>query len=460
MHRYLKIVVFAIVCTMFCGQSVVAEPQQDVVGFWTFELQPGFNLIAFPVLPDSPTPQEVIGDRLGDVEITTWDGNLGRYRWARYNTETGKWSGDLYLFDRGVAYWINLFNTDVNQRLVVTGRPEQYRKFHWSSLKTGWNFYAPTFGRIQNLEDLPPDRGGDMLIVWNRDLSRFEMALGTSEHRWYANNFDRIDPDRSYVVHLNRNSGGDDNATNYTRPPESNLGKGSHGNMDGQGGSEGQVAYIPPPYPLVVSNRDGLPVCQPSGEACPGGFTVTVVKEVLIPGADGYLVPSPQVVAQRFIHSESSVDGSFCLPLTVGSNGGQVARGDRIYLIAGINGMETRSTSFEVPDGIWLIEDVSFPEPLGTPGESPTAPRSFALGNPYPNPFNDRFQVEFSLPETETLRYALYDINGRTVKSTSSPFSAGTHRLSFSGSDLAAGIYFFEVSYRNERKIAKVAFVK
>jgi len=454
-----KMLLLAVAFLLTASYFVDAEPQRDVVGFWTLELNPGFNLVAFPVLPDLPTPRDVIGSRLGSVEITTWDRGYGSYRWARYNPETGTWLGNLYLLDRGVAYWINLTDTDESQQLVITGRPERYRKFRWSQLKTGWDFYSPTYGKVQNLHDLPPDKHDDLLISWNRQSAQFELAHASAEGEWLAGEFDSIYPDQAYISYLNReDQHGDDTPTSASLPYMEKTAKGSNPGLDIEGNRA--TAYENPPHPLVVSNINGLPVCQTDGEICNGGFTIDVIREEQRPDDDGRMQPDPQIVVQHFIADDESVGGLFYLPLTVGRGEGHVRPGDRIYLIARRNEAETRSTSFEVTEEYWIIRDISFPEPMSIPGETAATPESFALGNPYPNPFNDRFQVDVNVPETSVLRYTLYDITGRVVQTVSSPFSAGTHRLSLSGRDLSNGIYLLEVVYGAQRGLAKVAFVK
>ena len=172
------------VLLLTCSAHVNAETQNDVVGYWTFELNPGFNLVSFPVLPEQTSPQNVIGDMLGNVEITSWDEHLGRHRWARYETQSDQWTGDLYLLDRGVAYWINLTDAVETQHLIVTGHPELYRKFRWSGLRNGWNYYAPTFGRVQSFNDLPPDNSRDLLVSWDNEQSRFNMAEAAHGREW------------------------------------------------------------------------------------------------------------------------------------------------------------------------------------------------------------------------------------------------------------------------------------
>ena len=424
-------------------QGVRAETERDIVGYWAFDLQPGFNFVSFPVLPETPTPRSVNLCSLGAVEITTWDRLLGRHRWARYNPENDRWLGDLYLLDRGVAYWIRLIDSNEPVRFVVTGHPELYRKFSWSRLEGGWNFYAPTFGREQNLADLPPDNSSDLLLTWDSQSSRFLLADVNPDKEWRSNAFNNISPNGAYIVYLHRDG----------------LREGNLPARRDDAGNNDPVAFGKPPRPLVVSNIRGMPVRRADGDVCSGDYNIRVLRENLRIGADGELESLPETVAEYYISAGESAGGFFKLALTIGAENEQLQPRDRIYLVASQNGTETRSNSFEVGDDVWLVQDLSFPEPMSTPGEAPLAV-GFTLGNPYPNPFNDRFQIEFNLPETGMVRYTLYDLNGRTVKTTVQPFSAGTHRLNFSGRELSAGIYLLEVADRTDRKITKVAYVR
>lgn len=456
----MKLLLLSIVFPLVLFRNGDAESRRDVVGYWIMELDQGFNLVSFPVLPDNPSPRYVIGDGLGDVEITAWDAQMGRHRWARFDTETELWSGNLYLLDRGVAYWVNLLDAPEPVRLIVTGHPELYRKFRWSNLRNEWNYYAPTYGRLQSLEDLRPDNGEDLLISWNNELSRFELAEATRGRNWRSNAFDAIDPDRAYIVFLNHR---------VLRPigPKT-LPEYRYDLMWGEG-EYSDVANPPydeisdcetPPHPLVVGNREGLPVCLTNGDICSGGFRIEIVREGLRIGTGNELELDPQVIDHFFIPLDASENGCFRVVLTIGGVADQLLPEDRVYLVAKYNNAETRSTSFEIYDDVWIVDDLSFPEPMTVPGQPVAAPVDFSLGNPFPNPFNDRFQIEFSLPETAQVRYTLYNLRGRSVASVARPFNAGTHRLSFDGQGLSTGIYLLEVAYRQNRKIAKVAFVK
>lgn len=419
--------------------AATAVTQQDVVGFWTFNLEPGFNLVSFPVLPENPTIQNVLSDKIGSAEITSWDNRLGRYRYSKFNSETDRWEGDLYVLNRGIAYWIYNGN-DEPQRLIVSGRPEQYTKFDWSQLDNGWSFYAPTIGKSESLRDHPPANPNDLLITWNSIESRFDLIEATPEG-WAPGYIDEFRADRSYLMYLNARQ-----ARHVGPPTALEVNYRPTDGSDPNGGS-----YREPPRPLVVGNENGLPLCNPDGGVCSGGFSVQVIRES---GDD-----IPQVMMEQVVAPGDADAGKFRMALTIG---GTIQPGDQVYLLVqGAEGAETRSVSFTIPAAERFIRDISFPEPMSKPGDPALTPKQFALSSPYPNPFNDRFQIELQLPDAEAVTYTLYDIQGREALTVGKHLSAGVHRLSISAPDqLSAGIYFLEMKAGANQGVAKVAYIK
>ncbi|MBS1261098.1 MAG: Peptidylarginine deiminase [Calditrichaeota bacterium] len=83
-------------------------------------------------------------------------------------------------------------------------------------------------------------------------------------------------------------------------------------------------------------------------------------------------------------------------------------------------------------------------------GDLPAAgapPAEFALGEPYPNPFNPATSLTVTLPEDAELTVAVYNVSGREVATLADGrYSAGEHRLTLDGSKLASGVYFVRAS--------------
>ncbi len=444
------------VLLLIAGGGLFAVTQEDVVGYWTHEFTPGFNLVSFPVLPNEPTPENVFGDRLGDVEITTWDRYLGGYRWAKYDSETSSWTGDLYLLNRGTAYWINLLNTAESVSFRTAGKPEKYSQLRWENVPNGWSFFAPTYGQDRNLSELPPDHKSDLITSWNSEHGRFELAQAMLEGSWYTAATDKISADQAYLIYLNRRE------IRRAGPPtqrEDRLNR-IEDQMRFSNGRD-DLEFETPPLPLVVGNKEGMPVCLPDGSVCTGGFTVKIIREVLRLEQNGQYEPYAEFMGEYFVPVGNSHEGKFRMTLTVDGQAGDINPGDRVYLeVRNSAGATTRSTSFEVPSDRMIIGDLSFEQPMSAPGVTTLSPTEFALGTPFPNPFNDRFQIDIKVPQTALVSYAIYDIRGRKIEAVERPFSAGTHRLSFEAGKFTAGIYLLEVRTGNSRRIAKVANIK
>lgn len=64
----------------------------------------------------------------------------------------------------------------------------------------------------------------------------------------------------------------------------------------------------------------------------------------------------------------------------------------------------------------------------------------------YPNPFNPKTQLSFTLPEEGSVRLAVYDVAGREIAVLADGHrEAGRHSVSFDGSGLASGVYFYSL---------------
>lgn len=438
--------------------SANALPQRDVVGYWTHELRPGFNLVAFPVLPDTPTLQEVVADRLGAVEVTTWDRQLGSYRWARFDPRSGQWSGNLYLLARGVAYWVNLIGADQPRRLTVVGHPELYTRFRWRSLRNGWQFYASTYGKAQALTALPPNESRDLLVGWDAAHRRFALAEATPQMQWRGLDFERVEPDRAYIVLLNHQP------PRRVGPPmeiEALYEQQLRAPLEQRRDAGDDDEFICPPQPLIVGNEGGLAVSNLDGQPHAGQLGVFAVRERMQVGAGGALEPQDERVSEYRVAPDFTRAGRFRVALGIGVGDGFLQAGDRVHLtVRDENGQETRSASFEIPADQRVINDVSFPEPLRAPSGQPAAPREFALGMPFPNPFNDRFSVEVRLAEAAPVTVALYDIAGRRAFELRTPLAPGAHRLTVPAGELATGVYLLQVTTGAHKGVAKVAHLK
>ncbi len=87
------------------------------------------------------------------------------------------------------------------------------------------------------------------------------------------------------------------------------------------------------------------------------------------------------------------------------------------------------------------IYDVS--QIVGVPPRTPRVPSMFALHAAYPNPFNAVTTITFDLPKAGKMMLRVFDLLGREVAVLKDGvMEAGSHRVTFDGSDMASGMYF------------------
>ncbi len=80
------------------------------------------------------------------------------------------------------------------------------------------------------------------------------------------------------------------------------------------------------------------------------------------------------------------------------------------------------------------------------PVENPTR---FALEQNYPNPFNPTTAIRYQLPAASNVRLVVYDMLGREVSVlVDGRGEAGVHQVTFDGSGLSSGVYFYRMQVR------------
>ncbi|UCD62717.1 MAG: hypothetical protein JSW34_08090 [Candidatus Zixiibacteriota bacterium] len=98
-------------------------------------------------------------------------------------------------------------------------------------------------------------------------------------------------------------------------------------------------------------------------------------------------------------------------------------------------------------------------QPLGLPS-------SFALGNPYPNPFNPWCTIEYSLPRRCHVRLAVYNVLGQKVATLVDGVKpAGRFRVVWDGTDgkgkpVASGTYLFRMESGEFKSSKKILLLK
>jgi hypothetical protein len=76
----------------------------------------------------------------------------------------------------------------------------------------------------------------------------------------------------------------------------------------------------------------------------------------------------------------------------------------------------------------------------------PLPPTSFILFQNYPNPFNAKTVIKYQLPNTTDVNLTIYDITGRNIAVlVNEQKQPGYYEVTFDASNLASGIYFYQL---------------
>lgn len=88
-------------------------------------------------------------------------------------------------------------------------------------------------------------------------------------------------------------------------------------------------------------------------------------------------------------------------------------------------------------------------------------PKDFIVKQNYPNPFNPSTTISFSLPENGFVNVSVFNSLGQKVATLlNRDLNSGYHQVNFDASDLASGIYFYQVRSGNSVKTMKMILMK
>jgi hypothetical protein len=88
-------------------------------------------------------------------------------------------------------------------------------------------------------------------------------------------------------------------------------------------------------------------------------------------------------------------------------------------------------------------------------------PSATELMQNYPNPFNPTTSIRFALPSAQNAMVKIFDLLGRKIATIAEGiYSAGIHEVSWNGSTLASGTYFYMLETENHREIKRMVLLK
>ena len=90
-----------------------------------------------------------------------------------------------------------------------------------------------------------------------------------------------------------------------------------------------------------------------------------------------------------------------------------------------------------------------------------SVPRSFALFQNYPNPFNPTTVISYQLSAVSHVTLKIYDVLGREVGTLVNEVQkVGIYEVTFDGSRLASGVYFYRLVAGGFVSVRKLVLVK
>ena len=85
----------------------------------------------------------------------------------------------------------------------------------------------------------------------------------------------------------------------------------------------------------------------------------------------------------------------------------------------------------------------------------------FNLYQNFPNPFNPETNIKFSISKSGQTNLKVYDMTGKEVSSLmNEKLIQGSYVVKFNGSNLASGVYYYELSSGNFKEIKKMILIK
>jgi photosystem II stability/assembly factor-like uncharacterized protein len=123
-----------------------------------------------------------------------------------------------------------------------------------------------------------------------------------------------------------------------------------------------------------------------------------------------------------------------------------------------------QNTGYACSYGGIIIKTTTGGSPIGIEPISNNNPNEFILFQNYPNPFNPVTKINFSIPvnsQLDPVNIYVYDVTGREVINYSyDNLKAGIYSIDFDGTDLASGVYFYQLVTGDLSQTRKMVLIK
>jgi hypothetical protein len=131
-------------------------------------------------------------------------------------------------------------------------------------------------------------------------------------------------------------------------------------------------------------------------------------------------------------------------------------------VIGGTESGTSSNSEFQLESGAVLLSSGSLTEI----DSGMLLPLSFSIQDNFPNPFNARTHIMFTIPELQTTVVEIFDCNGRVVRTLiHQPLNAGQYFLEWDGFDdagleLSSGLYLTRIQTGYHSDVIKMLLLK
>lgn len=108
-----------------------------------------------------------------------------------------------------------------------------------------------------------------------------------------------------------------------------------------------------------------------------------------------------------------------------------------------------------------IIKTTTGGDPIGIKPISNSVPDKFALFQNYPNPFNPNSKIKYQIAKWVDVRLIVYDALGRKVATlVNENQTHGTYEKEWDGSNMASGVYFYQLKAGDFKQTRKMVLIK
>jgi len=138
-------------------------------------------------------------------------------------------------------------------------------------------------------------------------------------------------------------------------------------------------------------------------------------------------------------------------------------QGEGIYTYNSVIYHSVPINSIPVEPTVIQMYPMRLPRPLPPAVEidEELLPVKAILHHAYPNPFNPTITITFDLPVASNVKFDVFDIHGRIVGARlPRPYNAGSHSITFDGSNLSSGLYLYRIETESFSAVRKMVLIK